>query len=63
MSLKRALLAATILAVPAAASAQPVTGLYIGAGAGANFINNPRVGPERLGRSRQFWSAEQRDDY
>ena len=41
MSLKRALLAATILAVPAAASAQPVTGLYIGAGAGANFINNP----------------------
>ncbi len=34
MSLKRALLAATILAVPAAASAQPVTGLYIGAGDG-----------------------------
>ena len=41
MSLKRALLAATILTVPAAASAQPVTGLYVGAGAGANFINNP----------------------
>src|SRR3954471_22147880 len=41
MSLRRALFAATMLAVPAAASAQPVTGLYIGAGAGANFINNP----------------------
>ncbi|TCZ59912.1 OmpA family protein [Roseicella aquatilis] len=41
MSLKRALLAATILAAPAAASAQPVTGLYIGAGAGVNWINNP----------------------
>ena len=41
MSLRRALFAATMLVVPAAASAQPVTGLYIGAGAGANFINNP----------------------
>src|SRR3954451_25137522 len=41
MTLKRALLAATILAAPVAASAQPVTGLYIGAGVGANFINNP----------------------
>jgi outer membrane protein OmpA-like peptidoglycan-associated protein len=41
MSLKKALLAATILAVPAAASAQPVTGLYIGLGAGANWVNNP----------------------
>jgi len=41
MSVKRALLAATILAVPTVASAQPVTGLYIGAGAGANWINPP----------------------
>ena len=41
MNLKRALLAATILAAPMAASAQPVTGLYIGLGAGANWINNP----------------------
>jgi len=38
MSLKRALLAATVLALPmAAAQAQPVTGLYVGAGAGVNF--------------------------
>lgn len=37
MQLRSALLAATIFATPFAAKAQPVTGLYIGAGAGANF--------------------------
>jgi outer membrane protein OmpA-like peptidoglycan-associated protein len=37
MSLRKALLAATVLALPLAAQAQPVTGLYIGAGAGVNF--------------------------
>src|SRR5919112_1621775 len=38
MSLRKALLAATALALPvAAAQAQPVTGLYVGAGAGVNF--------------------------
>src|SRR6478736_6008459 len=45
MTLKRALLAATILAAPLvaplAASAQPVTGLYIGAGAGVNWVQSP----------------------
>ncbi|MBK1659745.1 OmpA family protein [Paracraurococcus ruber] len=45
MTLKRALLAATILAAPlgamSAANAQPVTGLYIGLGAGGNWVNNP----------------------
>ncbi|RAI59309.1 OmpA family protein [Roseicella frigidaeris] len=41
MNFKRALLAATILAAPMAASAQPVTGLYIGVGAGANWVNSP----------------------
>ena len=36
------MLAAAVLTLPAAvASAQPVTGLYIGVGAGANWINNP----------------------
>jgi len=56
MSIRRALLAATFLALPAAAGAQTVptftgsqvvTGLYIGAGAGANWINSP----ERLNLS------------
>ncbi|MBL6455344.1 OmpA family protein [Belnapia sp. T6] len=46
MSLKRALLATTAVALPllaglGTASAQPVTGLYIGAGAGANWVNSP----------------------
>ena len=38
MKLRNALLAATILAAPAAAFAQPVDGLYIGAGAGGNIL-------------------------
>jgi OOP family OmpA-OmpF porin len=38
MSLKKALLAATMLALPIAAQAQPVTGLYVGAGAGLNML-------------------------
>jgi len=37
MSLKKALLAATVLALPVAAQAQPVSGLYVGAGVGANY--------------------------
>jgi opacity protein-like surface antigen len=42
MSIKKALLAATVLTLPAAvATAQPVTGPYIGLGAGANWVNNP----------------------
>ena len=36
MSLKKVLLAATVLALPVAAQAQPVNGLYIAGGAGAN---------------------------
>lgn len=36
--MKRALLAASLLGLPFAAHAQPVTGLYVGAGAGANFM-------------------------
>jgi outer membrane protein OmpA-like peptidoglycan-associated protein len=40
MKLRSALLAATILAAaPIAAKAQPVTGLYVGAGAGANWMS------------------------
>ncbi|WP_043829274.1 OmpA family protein [Muricoccus aerilatus] len=37
MSLKKALLAATILSLPLAAQAQPVSGIYIAAGAGVNL--------------------------
>ena len=38
MSFRRLLLAATLLAAPLAAGAQPVEGLYLGAGAGLNFV-------------------------
>jgi len=45
MNFKRALLATALVSAPllamGQASAQPVTGLYIGAGAGANWVNNP----------------------
>ncbi len=41
MTIRKALLAATMLTLPAVASAQPVSGPYIGVGAGANWINNP----------------------
>ena len=45
--MKRILLAATILAAPCLAaghaSAQPIQGLYVGAGGGANFLSDERV--------------------
>jgi OOP family OmpA-OmpF porin len=40
MNFRNALVAATILALPVAAKAQPVTGLYIGAGAGVNIMQD-----------------------
>jgi OOP family OmpA-OmpF porin len=44
MKLRSALLAATVLAAaPVAAQAQAVSGLYIGAGAGANFMQDQRI--------------------
>ena len=41
MTLRKALLAATMMTLPALAHAQPVSGPYIGIGAGANWVNNP----------------------
>jgi outer membrane protein OmpA-like peptidoglycan-associated protein len=43
MQLRSALLAATILATPIVASAQPVTGLYVGAGAGVNITTKENI--------------------
>jgi OmpA-OmpF porin, OOP family len=48
MQLRSALLAATVLATPIAASAQPVTGLYVGAGAGVNIMPNIQVNPNTI---------------
>jgi|SwirhirootsSR3_FD_contig_121_112066_length_1367_multi_2_in_0_out_0_1 OmpA-OmpF porin, OOP family len=43
MQLRSALLAATILATPIVASAQPVTGLYVGAGVGVNITQQENI--------------------
>ncbi len=43
MKLRSALLAATVLAAPVAAKAEAIDGLYIGAGAGANFLQNQTI--------------------
>ena len=43
MKLRNALLAATILAAPIAVSAQPVSGVYIGAGAGGNILQDETI--------------------
>jgi len=43
MQLKKALLAATLAAMPFAASAQPVTGLYVGLGAGVNIAQQEQI--------------------
>ncbi len=52
MRLRSALMAATVLAIPVAVQAQPIEGLYVGAGAGVNFKQdqnftglNANVGP------------------
>jgi outer membrane protein OmpA-like peptidoglycan-associated protein len=56
--MKRALLAATLLAavpgaLPPAARAQPIQGLYVGAGGGANFLENERVRSITIGGQPQ----------
>jgi outer membrane protein OmpA-like peptidoglycan-associated protein len=43
MNVRSALLAATVMALPLAAQAQPVTGLYVGAGAGYNILGNEKI--------------------
>ena len=43
MKFRSALLAATLLAVPVAAKAQPIPGLYVSGGAGANFMSDEKV--------------------
>jgi outer membrane protein OmpA-like peptidoglycan-associated protein len=49
MTFRNVLVAATILALPLAANAQPVTGLYVGAGVGPDFQLNTDVKNLQLG--------------
>ena len=58
MQLRSALLAATVLAAPFAASAQPVTGLYVGAGAGVNLTQKGATG---MGGCQQHRPGAYRD--
>ena len=44
MTLRIALLAATVLALPLVATAQPIDGLYIAGGVGANAMGNTKLG-------------------
>jgi OmpA-OmpF porin, OOP family len=43
MRLRSALLAATILAAPVTVLAQPIDGLYVGAGAGVNYLEDQKI--------------------
>ncbi len=43
MNFRNALMAATLLTLPLAAHAQPITGLYVGAGIGANYMMDEHV--------------------
>ena len=43
MTLRSAVFAATLVALPFAANAQPIDGLYVGTGVGANFMQDQRV--------------------
>ena len=43
MSLRSALLAATMVALPLVANAAPVDGLYVGLGAGINIMQNEKI--------------------
>ncbi|HUA76632.1 MAG TPA: OmpA family protein [Acetobacteraceae bacterium] len=43
MKLRTALLAATVMAAPVIAQAQPVTGLYVGGGLGYNILSNEKI--------------------
>ena len=57
MSLKKTLLAATVLSLPLAAQAQPVTGLYVGAGGGANFRDTVNQSGFRITPENPGWVA------
>ena len=43
MKLRSALVAATVLALPVAANAQAVKGIYVGAGAGVNIMQQQTI--------------------
>ncbi len=51
MTLRNNLLMATLMAAPFAAQAQPISGVYIGVGAGVNFLQDERLRSATIGGS------------
>jgi OOP family OmpA-OmpF porin len=51
MTLRATLLMATMIATPLAAQAQAISGVYIGVGAGVNFLQDERLRSARIGGS------------
>ncbi len=51
MRLRTTLLTATLLAAPVASWAQPISGVYVGVGAGVNFLQDERVRSAAIGGS------------
>jgi len=51
MTLRATLLMATMMATPLAAQAQAISGVYIGVGAGVNFLQDERLRSARIGGS------------
>jgi OOP family OmpA-OmpF porin len=58
--LSASMLAATAIGLPSLAAAQPVTGLYVGAGAGYNFQSSQKLrdAPNALGGSRATYEGD-----
>jgi hypothetical protein len=62
MKLRVALVAATILTVPFVARAQPVDGLYVGLGAGYNYLQDTNVkSATSPGRTRRQLPSRQHE--
>jgi OOP family OmpA-OmpF porin len=51
MSLRNAILATTVVALPTVAAAQPVTGLYVGAGLGVNLLQDQNTTTQAAGHT------------
>jgi len=56
MKFRNALVAATMLALPFAANAQPITGLYVGGGAGVNIMQSQNAKPSFVAPSAALTS-------
>ncbi len=56
MRYRNAVIATAFLATPVAAMAQPISGLYVGAGAGLHAPINPNITPYGPGSAPAVWN-------